>query len=65
MGYGLDLCSGLGLRDGLDLDALPWDPDIRATLEADLAGRGLGVLVARLRAAAPALAANLARRWMP
>jgi len=27
------------IADGLDLDALPWDPDIRAALEADLAGR--------------------------
>ena len=47
------------IADGLDLDALPWDPDIRAALEADLAGRGLGVLAARLQAAAPALAASV------
>jgi tRNA dimethylallyltransferase len=47
------------IADGLDLDALPWDPDIRAALEADLDGGGLGALAARLQAVAPALAASV------
>jgi len=47
------------IADGLDLDALPWDPGVRAALEADLAGGGLAPLVARLQATAPALAASV------
>jgi tRNA dimethylallyltransferase len=47
------------IADGLALDALPWDPDVRAGLESDLAGRGLDALVTRLRAVAPALAGRV------
>jgi tRNA dimethylallyltransferase len=47
------------IADGLDLDALPWDPSVRSALEADLAGGGLAPLVARLQATAPALAASV------
>jgi tRNA dimethylallyltransferase len=47
------------IADGLALDALPWDPNIRAALEADLSDHGLGALVARLQAAAPGLAARI------
>ncbi len=47
------------IADGLALDVLPWDPNVRALLEADLADTGLGALVARLRAAAPGLAAGV------
>jgi tRNA dimethylallyltransferase len=47
------------IADGLALDALPWDPDVRASLEADLADRGLGALVTRLQAIAPALAGRV------
>jgi tRNA dimethylallyltransferase len=47
------------IADGIALDALPWDPAIRAALEADRAGQGLGVLVARLRAVAPGLAGRV------
>lgn len=53
--------TGLYLRAvgrGLDLDALPSDPALRATLEAELAEDGLSHLVARLRSAAPGLAAS-------
>jgi len=47
------------IADGLALDALPWDPSVRAALEADLADGGLGALVTRLQATAPALAARV------
>jgi tRNA dimethylallyltransferase len=47
------------IADGMDLDALPWDPGVRAALEADLAAAGLGALVARLRDLAPGLAARV------
>jgi len=47
------------IADGLALDALPWDPDVRADLEAALADQGLGALVTRLQAIAPALAGRL------
>jgi tRNA dimethylallyltransferase len=44
---------------GLALDDLPWDPAVRASLEADLLSHGLPDLVARLRRLAPALAATI------
>jgi tRNA dimethylallyltransferase len=47
------------IADGLALDALPWDPRVRAVLEADLAEHGLGALVTRLGATAPGLAARV------
>ena len=47
------------IADGLDLEALPWDPGVRAALDADLATGGLEALAARLQAAAPALAASV------
>ena len=47
------------IADGLDLDALPWDPAVRAALEADLAASGLGSLVERLREATPGLASRV------
>ncbi|MDR3544411.1 MAG: tRNA (adenosine(37)-N6)-dimethylallyltransferase MiaA [Candidatus Limnocylindrales bacterium] len=47
------------IADGMDLDALPWDPRVRAALEAELAAAGLGTLVARLRERAPGLAARV------
>jgi tRNA dimethylallyltransferase len=47
------------IADGLALDALPWDPSVRAALEADLAIHGLGALVTRLQATAPGLAARV------
>ena len=47
------------IADGMDLDALPWDPGVRAALEPDLAAAGLGALVARLRDLAPGLAARV------
>ncbi len=47
------------IADGLALDELPWDPSVRAVLEADLADHGLGALVARLQATAPELAARV------
>jgi len=43
---------------GIDTDALPSDAGVRAGLEADLARDGVGALAARLRAAAPGLAAR-------
>jgi tRNA dimethylallyltransferase len=43
---------------GIDTDALPWDPEVRARLEAELAAEGLEVLARRLRALAPALASR-------
>ncbi|HET7169490.1 MAG TPA: hypothetical protein VFI69_09845, partial [Candidatus Limnocylindrales bacterium] len=51
--------TGLYLRAvarGLDLDALPDDPAVRAGLEAELAAEGLVPLATRLRETAPALA---------
>jgi tRNA dimethylallyltransferase len=53
--------TGLWIRaiaGGLPLEDLPWDPALRATLEADLARDGLASLVGRLQAIAPALAAT-------
>ena len=50
------------IADGLALDALPWDPSVRAALEADLADQGLGALVTRLRAMAPGLAGGVDTR---
>lgn len=47
------------IADGLALDAVPWDPEIRAVVEAELAEKGLGELVMRLRAIAPALAGRV------
>ena len=52
--------TGLYLRAvarGLDTDALPSDPDIRARLEAEFLAVGLEPLVQRLRAVAPGRAA--------
>jgi tRNA dimethylallyltransferase len=40
---------------GLDVDALPHDPSVRAGLEADLRDGGLGPLVTRLSTVAPTL----------
>ncbi|HEX2470421.1 MAG TPA: tRNA (adenosine(37)-N6)-dimethylallyltransferase MiaA [Candidatus Limnocylindrales bacterium] len=54
--------TGLYLRAiarGLDLDALPDDPAVRARLEAELAAEGLEPLAARLTATAPTLAAEV------
>jgi tRNA dimethylallyltransferase len=53
--------TGLYLRAlarGLDADALPSDPVVRARLEASLVADGLEPLVSRLRELAPALAAQ-------
>jgi len=44
---------------GMPLGTLPWDPAVRASLEADLAARGLADLVARLRDLAPGRAATV------
>jgi tRNA dimethylallyltransferase len=54
--------TGLYLRAvarGLDLEGLPDDPAVRARLEAEFAAEGLEPLAARLRATAPALAAEV------
>jgi tRNA dimethylallyltransferase len=54
--------TGLYLRAvarGLDLDALPDDPAVRARLEAEFASEGLDPLAARLQATAPTLAAEI------
>jgi tRNA dimethylallyltransferase len=54
--------TGLYLRAiarGIDTDALPSDPAIRAGLEADLLRDGLAALVARLQGLAPTLAARI------
>jgi tRNA dimethylallyltransferase len=54
--------TGLYLRAlarGLDADALPSDPELRARIEADLEGRGLEPVVARLRTLAPTLASRI------
>ena len=53
--------TGLWLRavaSGLDLDASPHDPVLRARLEEELAVDGRAALAARLRAVAPVLAAR-------
>ncbi len=55
-GTGFWLCA---IADGLALDALPWDANVRAALAADLVGGGLDALVTRLQAMAPALAARV------
>ena len=57
--------TGLYLRAvgrGLDTDALPSDPDVRARLEAALIADGLPASVARLEDMAPALAAGVDAR---
>lgn len=57
--------TGLYLRAvarGLDTEALPADPEVRARLEADLARDGLEVAVARLEGLAPRRAAGVDRR---
>jgi tRNA dimethylallyltransferase len=57
--------TGLYLRAvgrGLDTDALPSDPVVRARLEADLVTDGLGPLVERLRVRAPAAAVRVDTR---
>lgn len=54
--------TGLYLRAvarGLDTDALPSDPAVRATVEAQLAAGGLAAAVERLRTLAPRLAARI------
>lgn len=54
--------TGLYLRAvarGLDADALPSDPDIRARIEAGLASAGLAPAVARLRELAPRLVSRI------
>jgi tRNA dimethylallyltransferase len=54
--------TGLYLRAvarGLDTDALPADPEVRAKIEAQLAGEGLHVAVAHLRSLAPTLASRI------
>jgi tRNA dimethylallyltransferase len=54
--------TGLYLRAvarGLDTDALPFDPAVRAGIETRLANDGLDPTVARLRALAPRLAARI------
>jgi tRNA dimethylallyltransferase len=56
--------TGLYLRAvgrGLDTDALPNDPAVRARLERELTADGLASLVARLEAMAPRLAATVDR----
>jgi tRNA dimethylallyltransferase len=57
--------TGLWIRAvaaGLPLDDLPFDPAVRASIEADLAREGLAPLVARLEATAPRLADAVDRR---
>jgi tRNA dimethylallyltransferase len=54
--------TGLYLRAvarGLDLDALPDDPAVRARLEVEFAAEGLEPLAARLQAIAPTLASEV------
>lgn len=54
--------TGLYLRAvarGLDVEALPFDPAVRASLEAAFTSGGLEPLVARLRAKAPGLAEGI------
>jgi tRNA dimethylallyltransferase len=53
--------TGLYLRAvarGLDVEALPWDPETRAALDEELARDGLAPLVARLETLAPGTAAR-------
>ena len=57
--------TGLYLRAvarGIDTDALPSDPAVRASLEAELTTSGLVPLAARLQALAPTLAARVELR---
>jgi tRNA dimethylallyltransferase len=54
--------TGLWLRavaDGLDTSALPFDREVRAALQQDLADQGLDALVARLQTLAPSLARDI------
>ena len=54
--------TGLYLRAvarGLDTDALPFDPAVRAAIEAGIAADGLAPAVARLQALAPRLASRI------
>ena len=54
--------TGLYLRAvarGIDTSALPWDPAVRAGLEADLGRFGCGALAERLTSLAPGLAATV------
>ena len=54
--------TGLYLRAvarGMDLEALPDDPTVRARLEAEFAAEGLEPLAARLQSTAPTLAAEI------
>ena len=54
--------TGLYLRAvarGLDADALPSDPEVRARIEHQLAAEGLGPLIERLRELAPSQAARI------
>jgi tRNA dimethylallyltransferase len=54
--------TGLYLRAvarGLDADALPFDPEVRAAIEAGLAHDGLAPAVERLRDLAPTLASRI------
>jgi tRNA dimethylallyltransferase len=44
---------------GIAIDALPWDTDVRASIEAALAASGLAALVAELRTLAPGRAAEV------
>jgi tRNA dimethylallyltransferase len=44
---------------GIDTDALPSDPDLRARLEGDLERDGLGAMAARLQTLAPTIAAGV------
>ncbi len=44
---------------GLDTEALPTDPTVRAGLEAELLNDGLAAVVGRLKAEAPAMAARI------
>jgi tRNA dimethylallyltransferase len=44
---------------GLDVEALPWDADVRAALEAALVADGLAALVAELQTVAPTRAAEV------
>jgi tRNA dimethylallyltransferase len=48
-----------GVARGLDLQALPDDPAVRARLEAEFAAEGLEPLTARLQSTAPTLAAEV------
>ena len=64
--------TGLYLRAvarGLDTDALPSDPELRARIESDLARDGLTPAAERLRALAPKLASRIdlenPEGWVP